>query len=154
MHRHQFKRIFDICPVMFQYKHVLLWVRENLSARQFMIFSSVLVGLTAGLAGVVLKWCVHYIHLSIGYGYLKHALHYWYLIFPPIGILLAVLIGKVFFKGKVEKGSAGILFAIIRKSALMRKAEMYSHIVTSGITVGLGGSAGLESPMVVTGSAI
>ncbi|MGZ3921267.1 MAG: chloride channel protein, partial [Bacteroidia bacterium] len=32
--------------------------------------------------------------------------------------------------------------------------QMYSHIITSGITVGFGGSAGLESPIVSTGSAI
>ncbi|MBA3972014.1 MAG: chloride channel protein, partial [Bacteroidetes bacterium] len=32
--------------------------------------------------------------------------------------------------------------------------QMYSHIITSGVTVGFGGSAGLESPIVSTGSAI
>ena len=31
---------------------------------------------------------------------------------------------------------------------------MYSHVITSGLTVGFGGSAGLESPIVSTGSAI
>lgn len=31
---------------------------------------------------------------------------------------------------------------------------MYSHVLTSAITAGFGGSAGLESPIVVTGSAI
>ena len=31
---------------------------------------------------------------------------------------------------------------------------MYSHVVTSGLTIGLGGSAGLEAPIVITGSAI
>ena len=31
---------------------------------------------------------------------------------------------------------------------------MYSHLITSGLTVGFGGSMGLESPMVSTGSAI
>jgi hypothetical protein len=30
---------------------------------------------------------------------------------------------------------------------------MYAHIITSSLTVGLGGSAGLESPIVVTGAA-
>ena len=31
---------------------------------------------------------------------------------------------------------------------------MYSHLITSGITVGFGGSAGLEAPIVITGAAI
>ncbi len=30
---------------------------------------------------------------------------------------------------------------------------MYAQIVTSSLTVGLGGSAGLESPIVITGAA-
>ena len=31
---------------------------------------------------------------------------------------------------------------------------MYAHLITSGLTVGFGGSVGLESPMVSTGAAI
>ena len=31
---------------------------------------------------------------------------------------------------------------------------MYSRMLTSGLTVGFGGSVGLEAPIVVTGSAI
>jgi CIC family chloride channel protein len=35
----------------------------------------------------------------------------------------------------------------------MPKKQMYAQIVTSSLTVGLGGSAGLESPIVITGAA-
>ena len=54
----------------------------------------------------------------------------------------------------MEKGLGSILFSIVRRSGRVEKNKMYSHIVTSGITIGFGGSAGLEAPIVITGSAI
>jgi CIC family chloride channel protein len=80
--------------------------------------------------------------------------HIWYLLLPVIGILLTVFVVRAFFKGKMEKGLGSILFSIVRRSGRVEKNKMYSHIVTSGITVGFGGSAGLEAPIVITGSAI
>ena len=43
---------------------------------------------------------------------------------------------------------------LLKNGSILEKETMYTHIITSAITVGLGGSAGLESPIVVTGSAI
>ncbi len=57
-------------------------------------------------------------------------------------------------KGKFKKGSAEISYAIARKSSEVPINQTYSHIITSALTVGFGGSLGLESPMVSTGSAI
>src|SRR5690606_20531590 len=51
-------------------------------------------------------------------------------------------------------GITGILFDITKKSSVIRKSKMYSNMVGSAFTVGLGGSVGLEAPIVVTGSAI
>jgi CIC family chloride channel protein len=61
---------------------------------------------------------------------------------------------KYLLKGKIEKGLGAILYAISRKSSKISISNTYSHLITSGITVGLGGSAGLEAPIAVTGSAI
>ena len=47
-----------------------------------------------------------------------------------------------------------ILHSIAKKGSFLPFHQMYSHIITSGITVGFGGSAGLESPIVSTGAAI
>lgn len=113
-----------------------------------------LVGITAGLAAVLLKTMVHYIHLGIVHDYHIRFQYYLYLIFPLVGILLTVVIVKRFLNGKLGKGTANILHAIVRKSAFLPKDQTYSHILTSAVTVGFGGSAGLESPIVTTGSAI
>lgn len=136
------------------YQILLNWLHSKLSSRHFLMLSSVLVGITAGLAAVLLKTMVHYIHLGIVYNYHIRFQYYLYLVFPLIGILLTVYVVKRFLNGKLGKGTANILHAIVRKSAFLPKDQTYSHIITSAITVGFGGSAGLESPIVTTGSAI
>ncbi len=137
-----------------KYKIPLLWLRRHTSDRNFMLISSVLVGFTAGLAAVALKTLVHYIQVLLSYGNRLLDQPYWLVIFPLIGILLTVAIVQVFFKGSIGRGTANILYTISQKSSIVERHKMYSHVITSGITAGFGGSAGLESPIVVTGSAI
>lgn len=119
-----------------------------------MIFSGILVGCTAGLAGVVLKLLVSYIHYLI-----TSKVHFseqilFYALFPFLGIVLTTLIVIYFFKGQDRKGIPAILYEIARNSSIVSRVKMYSQIVQSAVTVGLGGSAGLESPIAVTGAAI
>lgn len=131
------------------------WLHEKLNARQFLIFSSVLVGLCAGLAAVLLKSFVHVIRKYVVEGYLFHFnFKYIYLLLPFLGIGLTVFIVHRFFRGKMHRGTTNILFSIAKKGSFLPFEQVYSHIITSGITIGFGGSAGLESPIVSTGSAI
>ncbi|WP_089317680.1 chloride channel protein [Pontibacter ummariensis] len=132
----------------------LLWLRRHTSDREFMLISSVLVGLTAGMAAVVLKTLVHYIHELLAYGNRLLDQPYWLVIFPLIGILLTVFVARTLFQGKPSRGTASVLFNISQKSSMVERYNMYFHVITSALTVGFGGSAGLESPIVVTGSAI
>ncbi len=124
----------------------------KLSNRQFLILGALLVGLWAGITTVLLKLSVHYLQdfiISLG-------IHYsWvYLISPAIGILLTFLFISVVLKGDLTKGTYHVLLAIAKKSSFLPHKETYTHAITSALTVGLGGSAGLESPIVQTGSAI
>jgi CIC family chloride channel protein len=131
------------------------WIHEKTSEKQFLIFSSILVGISAGIAAVILKLFVHAIrHYLVDEFLLKYDFKYLYLILPLIGIGSTLLIVKYFFKNQLNRGNTAILFAIAKKSSFLPFHQMYSHIITSGLTVGFGGSAGLESPIVSTGSAI
>jgi len=130
------------------------WLHGKLTARQFLIFSSILVGITAGLAAIILKVAVHYIRVAILYDYHIPYQYFFYLLFPSIGILLSVWFVQKHLKGKLGRGTANILHAMAKKSGFLPQDQMYSHVVTSGLTIGFGGSAGLESPIVVTGAAI
>jgi chloride channel protein, CIC family len=136
------------------YELVLQWLQTKLTHNQFLTLSGVLVGFSAGLAGIVLKTLVHYIHYLI-----TSKVHFeeqilFYVLFPFLGIVLTTLIVIYFFQGQDRKGIGAILYEIARNSSFVSPVKMYSQIVQSAVTVGLGGSAGLESPMAVTGAAI
>ncbi len=110
-----------------------------------------LVGLFSGLTAVFLKTLVHYLQHWIQDADVSR---FSYLLFPVIGLLLTVLIVKLFFQSHIEKGIAMVLRSIARKSSFIPLRHTYQHVITSALTVGLGGSAGLEAPIVATGSAV
>jgi chloride channel protein, CIC family len=128
-------------------------LRDKLSERNFFIVSSILVGLTSGFAAVMLKYAVHGLARLVDMTKDSEAFVLMALL-PMLGITLAVLFAYIFLKGQLKNGSAEIVFNILKRSSKINPRETYGHLVTSALTVGLGGSLGLESPMVSTGSAI
>jgi chloride channel protein, CIC family len=110
-----------------------------------------LTGLFSGLVAVLLKTSVHYIQHFVKNTSLNR---FTYLVFPVIGLLTTVLIIRHFFGGQIEKGIALVLKSIAGKSSFIPLKHTYLHVITSSLTVGLGGSLGLEAPIVATGSAI
>lgn len=136
------------------YELVLFWLKNRLNRNQFLILSGILVGCTAGLAGVLLKAVVHYIHqLIVTKVHFEYQVLF-YIIFPFLGIVLTTITVLAVFKGQDRKGIGAVLYEIAQNSSIISRVKMYSQMVQSAITVGLGGSAGLESPMAVTGAAI
>jgi chloride channel protein, CIC family len=130
------------------------WVQSRLTPDQFFFFSAVLVGLSAGLAAVALKLMVYWLHYAITYNYNLRGQYYIYLIFPMMGILISAWFIRRVFKGNFLRGIAPVIHSISRRSSILPGSQMYSQVVTAGFTVGLGGSAGLEAPIVATGAAI
>lgn len=132
---------------------LLFLVKSLITPRQFIYLSCVLVGASSALAVIVLKTFVHWVYRLAQY--LDNLLHLPYSnsTFPILGILLTVFIVKKFLDGNLQKGTAQILHAVAKKGAIMPRKQMYAQIVTSSVTVGLGGSAGLESPITITGAA-
>jgi CIC family chloride channel protein len=105
----------------------------------------------SGMMAVSLKIFAYNVHAYIG----RFMVREWtYAMMPLLGIGLTVIIVSVFFKGVLERGVPSVLYAIAQKSGIMKRVNTYVHVITSGITVGFGGSAGLEAPIVATGSAI
>jgi chloride channel protein, CIC family len=132
---------------------ILFLCKAILSERNFIYLSCILVGVSSALAVIILKSFAHNVFLFANYinAYLK--LPFINSILPVIGILLTVFVIKNFLDGKLEKGSSRILYAVAKKGGIISKKQMYSQIITSSLTVGLGGSAGLESPITITGAA-
>ena len=152
----QFKRAFVNYPFRkFNYVEILLfWTREKLTRSQFLILSGILVGLTAGLGGVLLKVLVHHIQSFINNDVPFEERIYVFAIFPLVGIVLTTLIVKYLFKGDEDKELSYILKDISQNASKVKSTKMYSQIIESAVTVGFGGSVGLETPIAVTGSAI
>jgi len=133
---------------------LVLWVRHKMTDRQFFILSSVFVGLSAGLVAVGLKFLVHQTAALVA-DYSETYKMFWLFAFVPmIGISLTTVYVIKFLNGNLNKGSAEIQYAIAKQSSILPSRQMYSHVITSALTVGLGGSTGLESPIVSTGAAI
>ena len=128
------------------------WILRKLSVRQFLIVGAVIVGLWAGLTAVLLKVSVHY--LQEGLKPFGHQYKWFYFVSPTLGILSTYLFIKFILNGDLARGTSHVLLAIAKKSSFLPRKEVISHVATSALTVGLGGSAGIESPIVQTGSAI
>jgi CIC family chloride channel protein len=128
-------------------------IHQTLNEKQFLILSSIIVGISAGLAAVILKLFVHSIRRFLLEDYLMQT-GLLYAVFPALGLAVVVFLIKPVFKGDTKAGNVGILHSIAKKGSFLPFEQVYSYIITSGITVGFGGSAGLESPIVNTGSAI
>tara|TARA_B110000503_G_scaffold127076_1_gene196411 strand:- start:382 stop:2073 length:1692 start_codon:yes stop_codon:yes gene_type:complete len=112
-----------------------------------------LVGISSGLAVIILKTFAHSVYQFSQYldGYLH--LPYSNSILPVIGIVLTVFVVHKFLDGTIQKGTSHIMYAVAKKRSVMPLKQLYSQIITSSLTVGLGGSAGLESPITITGAA-
>lgn len=136
-----------------QFELLLKLAQNRLTRKQFIFLSSILIGLTAGFAAIILKTFVHYIFLAVSYEKLSD-FRFLYLILPMIGLFLTVFVIKRFLKNNLKKGLSQVHYAIAKKSSILPKNQMYDQIITSSITVGFGGSVGLEAPIVVTGAAL
>ncbi len=134
-------------------ENLIYLLKDRLSERNFIYVASVLVAITCSLAVIILKSFAHNIFLWANdiNGFLK--LPYINSLLPIAGILLTVFMIRNFLGNSLEKGSSKILYAVAKKGGIVPKKQMYAQIVTSSLTVGLGGSAGLESPIVITGAA-
>lgn len=137
-----------------QIESVFFLLKTLLNERHFIYLSCVAVAISCAFAAVVLKYFAHNVFLFANYinAYLK--LPFINSLLPIVGILLTVFVIRNFLGGKLEKGTSRVLYSVAKKGGILPKKQMYSQIITSFLTVGLGGSAGLESPIVVTGAAV
>ncbi|PWA06314.1 chloride channel protein [Flavobacterium laiguense] len=145
-----------ITKIINKLEYLVVWAQDKLTNKQFIFLSSVLVGISSAFAVIVLKTFAHwvfrfatYVNFHVNFfkvGLLK-------IMLPVIGIMLTVFVVKRFLGGTIEKGTSQILYAVAKKASIIPRKQMYAQIATSSLTVGLGGSAGLESPIVITGAA-
>jgi chloride channel protein, CIC family len=130
------------------------WLKVRMNHRQLMYMFSLFIGIISGLAAVLLKSAVHFTHQFVLHQGGLFQINFLYLAFPMLGIGLTILYVRFFVKDEMGHGITKILYSISKKGGYLRPHNSYSSIIAATLTVGFGGSVGLESPIVVTGSSM
>lgn len=127
---------------------------SRISEKNKVYILSLLVGILSGTAAFMLKNFVHYVGHFLTSNFKISSESYFYLAYPMIGILISTLIVKYLIKDDISHGVSKILLLISKKTGFIKAHNMFSSMITSGFTIGFGGSVGAESPIVYTGAAI
>lgn len=133
----------------------LIWKSEYLSDKNFLLLISIFIGILAGVAAMFLRttvlWVEHYLASSSQF---SENYNYGLLFYPTIGLLITAFLSNVIFKTDFGHGFTDILYSISKKDGKIDFSNIYSRMLGAIFTVGFGGSAGLEAPIVMSGAAI
>lgn len=126
----------------------------RLPRRTLLILICILIGIVAGVSAFLLKGLLKSVHNFIGIFDNQNLSNIFLVVLPIIGLFLTVAYFSLFHKKGFKKGISQILDSIKNKSSVIEPNQTYGHIISSALTIGFGGSAGFEAPIVATGSAI
>jgi CIC family chloride channel protein len=126
----------------------------KMSERDVVSILSLVVGILCGLAAVTLKTVIKFIHHSLTSWFDGEAFNFLFLIYPGIGMLLAMLFVKYIVKDNIGHGVTKVLQAVSKNESKIRSHNMWTSMLASSVTIGFGGSVGAEAPIVYTGAAI
>ncbi|MBX2982490.1 MAG: chloride channel protein [Flavobacteriales bacterium] len=118
-----------------------------------LIVVSVVVGCLASLGAVALKQGVHFLSEAVQGITHSEGRRAFVLLFPMVGLLIVAAITKFVLGGNLGAGLPSLVRDVRMRDGRVAKHKMWSQIVTSAITEGMGGSAGLEPPIAATGGA-
>lgn len=129
------------------------WITHTLG-RNTLLFLSFFVGVCGATVAIVVKNLLYYTNYLLSTAFPEAQVNYYYLAFPLVGIILTVIFVKFAVKDNINHGVSIVLNAISNYNGKLRPHNIYSSMVAGSITVGFGGSVGLEAPIVLTGSAV
>ena len=127
---------------------------RHLSPKSFIMILSAIIGVIVGSAAVIIKNAVHYTQLLVQKTVTNFDLNFLYFLLPLIGLGLTVIFIKYVLKRHVGHGIPSVLYALSQTNGKIKSSSMFSSVITSALTVGFGGSVGLEGPTVATGAAV
>jgi len=139
------------------YRHasyrLIRWFATHISNRNYQIIVSIIIGVVSGLVAVGLKFLIFMLKEWIqGPDPTRERLLFVFL--PLAGVLCTIAFVRFLLRRPVNPGLSELIYAISKKKVNLPKYETYAHAVSSALTVGFGGSVGLEAPIIRTGSAV
>ena len=135
-------------------KRLLIWRVKHISDRRFILILSGIIGIATGLAALAMRSFTHLIQWLLDDKLAQTITYSFYFILPMLGFAIVYLVKKYVIRHDVNHGIPSILYAVAHQKGIMKRFQAYGSILTAPITVGFGGSVGLEGPMVVTGAGI
>lgn len=132
----------------------LVWRLKYIPNKQFIYLLSILVGILSGVGAVVIKNFTYFIQEVLEGNLIEKYHTAFYFIFPLLGLVIVYVILTYVFRNKITQGIPATLFAISKKKGFIERYKMVASIIAAPITVGFGGSVGLEGPTVATGAAL
>jgi putative chloride channel len=136
------------------YIKFLQWKTQYLTHQQFIWLLCGLVGIATGFAALAMRSFTHFIEAVLVGNIIRYINYGFYVIFPAVGFLLVYWVKKYILRKEVSHGIPSILYAVAKQKGIMKRFQAYASLLTAPITIGFGGSVGLEGPMVVTGAGI
>lgn len=130
------------------------FVNTHLKPRTTVLLLSVVIGFLGAAAAIVIKNLLHFTNVILRNAFPGAEVNYFYLAFPTIGIILTLAFVRRVVRDDIGHGVSIVLKSICKSSGRLRFHNVYSSMVSSAVTIGFGGSVGVEAPIVLTGSAI
>ncbi len=130
-------------------------IQKNNDKQLFIIITSIFLGIATGIAAVILKNSVHYTrHFLFAHSPASLKGNFLFIIMPITGLFLTFIFMRFFIHEWIGHGIPNVLFAISRKRGKIKLQKILSAFAGSILTVGFGGSVGLEGPIVSSGAGI
>ena len=126
----------------------------RLPEKNVLMILSLVVGVSCGLAAVLLKLSIEFIHHNLIALSDKGSYNVLNLIYPGIGMLLSLIFVKYVVKDNIGHGVTKVLQAVSKNESKIKPHNMWTSMLASSVTIGFGGSVGAEAPIVYTGAAI
>lgn len=118
--------------------------------RLLLILIGIIVGICSGLAAFLLNYSlVSLLHWLHPYRHL-----WWAFVLPAIGAAMSSLFLEKIVNEGAGHGVPEVIYSVSRHGGLMRFRSSFSRLIASCLTIGSGGSAGPEAPVVMSGGAI
>lgn len=133
---------------------MIRWRENHIKESNFILMLSLVVGVMTALAAWLLKSSIHLIQAGLTSFFSIDRANFLYLLYPAVGIFLASWYVRKVVKDDIGHGVTHILYAISRRQGRLKRHNMWTSLIASSVTIGMGGSVGAEAPIVLTGSAI
>jgi CIC family chloride channel protein len=137
-------------PILKKWRYPASWKLFRIDDRLLLILMAVIVGTCSGVAAVVLNRS-----LIAMFEWLHSLRQYWWaFVLPAIGAALSSLFLNKILKEGAGHGVPEVIYSVSRYGGLLRLRTSFSRLISSCLTIGSGGSAGPEAPVVISGAAI